>query len=167
VPLEAARAFALAGAPDKAQPLMDDAARRFPLNTLLHEVQLPLLQAMLELERGNAQAAIGRLEVTAPYGLWPREAYYILYVRGLAQLRLRAGSEAAAQFQKILDHRGIDLRSVLYPLAQLGLARSAALKGDVAASRRAYQDFLALWKDADADLPVLREAQAEYAKLRS
>jgi serine/threonine protein kinase/tetratricopeptide (TPR) repeat protein len=165
IPLEAARAFAIAGAPERAQPLMDDVARRFPLRTLLHEVQLPVLQAALELHRGDAKAAVGRLEASTRYELWPRASYYILYVRGLSQLRLRAGTEAAAQFQKILDHRGIDPLSVLYPLAQLGLARAKALAGDTAASRRAYQDFLALWKDADADIPVLREARAEYAKL--
>jgi len=167
VPLEAARAYALAGAPEKAQPLMDDMVRRFPLHTLLREAQLPVLQALLELQRGNAKAAVASLEVTAPYQLAPRAAYNIFYVRGLAQLRLRAGTEAAAQFQKVLDHRGIDPLSVLYPLSQLGLARAAALAGDAAVSRRAYQDFLALWKDADPDVPVLREAQAEYAKLRS
>jgi eukaryotic-like serine/threonine-protein kinase len=167
VPLEAARAYALGGAPEKAQPLMDEMARRFPLSTLLHEVALPVLRAIIELQRGNAKAAVASLEVTAPYQLAPRAAYNIFSTRGLAQLRLRAGTEAAAQFQKILDHRGIDPLSVLYPLAQLGLARAAALGGDLAASRRAYQDFLALWKDADPDIPVLREARAEYAKLRS
>jgi eukaryotic-like serine/threonine-protein kinase len=91
----------------------------------------------------------------------------LFYVRGLAQLHLRAGAEAAGHFQKVLDHRGADALSVLCPLSQLGLARAAALKGDLAASRRAYQDFLALWKDADVDVPILREARAEYAKLKS
>ncbi len=92
-------------------------------------------------------------------------AYYVLYVRGLAHLRARAGAAAAAQFQRILDHRGLDPLSPLYPLSQLGLARAKALAGDAVQSRRAYQDFLALWKDADASIPVLRKARAEYAKL--
>jgi len=166
VPLEAARAFALSAAPEKAQPLMDDLARRYPSHTMLHELQLPVLRAVLELHRGNAKAAIGQLEAAARFELWPRAANYPFYVRGLAQLRLRAGREAAAQFQKVLDHRGIDPLSVLYPLSQLGLARAKALAGDTAQSRRAYQDFLALWKDADASIPVLREARAEYAKLQ-
>jgi tetratricopeptide (TPR) repeat protein/predicted Ser/Thr protein kinase len=165
LPLEAARAFALAGAPEKAQPLMDDTARRFPLHTLIHEVQLPVLQAVLELRRGNAKAAVVRLEAATRYELWPGASGYPPYVRGLAQLRLRAGTEAAAEFQKVLGHRGIAPLSVLYPLAQLGLARAKALAGDTTQSRRAYQDFLALWKDADTAIPVLREARAEYAKL--
>ena len=88
------------------------------------------------------------------------------YTRGQAYLKLRKGAEAAAEFQKILDHRGWDPISYLYPLAHLGLARAAALTGDVAGSRKAYQDFLALWKDADADLPILIEAKKEYAALK-
>jgi hypothetical protein len=86
-------------------------------------------------------------------------------VRGQAYLRLKSGSEAA-KFQKILDRRGEAPLSVLYPLAHLGLARASALAGDVAGSRKAYQDFLALWKDADADLPVLIEAKKEYERLK-
>ena len=89
-----------------------------------------------------------------------------LYVRGLASLRVGAGADAKDAFQKVLDNPGVDSFSVIRPLAQLGLARGAALAGDAAGSRRAYQDFLELWKDADADIPVLREARAEYAKLK-
>jgi tetratricopeptide (TPR) repeat protein len=165
-PLQAARAFALSGAAEKAQPLMDETARRFPSHTLIQEMELPVLRAVLELDRGNAARAAQLVEPAARYELGFRSPYYVLYVRGLAHLRSRAGAEAAAQFQKVLDHRGIDPLSPLYPLSQLGLARAKALAGDAAQSRRAYQNFLALWKDADADIPVLREARAEYAKLR-
>jgi hypothetical protein len=87
-------------------------------------------------------------------------------VRGQAYLRLKSGSEAAAEFRKILDHRGEVPLSTLYPLAHLGLARASALAGDVSGSRKAYQDFLALWKDADADLPVLIQAKKEYERLK-
>jgi ATP/maltotriose-dependent transcriptional regulator MalT len=165
-PLQAARAFALSGAGEKAQPLIDETARRFPSHTLIQELELPVLRAVLELDRGNAARAAQLVEPAARYELGFRSPYYVLYVRGLAYLRSRAGAEAAAQFQKVLDHRGIDPLSPLYPLSQLGLARARALAGDAAQSRRAYQDFLALWKDADADLPVLRDARAEYAKLK-
>jgi hypothetical protein len=85
---------------------------------------------------------------------------------GLAYLRLKAGNEAAAEFQKMLENRGQAPLLALYPLAGLGLARAAALTGDLSKSRKAYQDFLALWKDADSDIPILQEAKQEYAKLK-
>jgi len=93
-------------------------------------------------------------------GIW------LTYVRGQIYLRQKAGNEAAAEFQKILDHRGIEPSSPLYPLAHLGLARASVLSGDTAKARKEYQDFLALWKDADADLPVVQQAKDEYAKLK-
>ena len=102
--------------------------------------------------------AVGPYEAAAFF--WPN------YIRAQAYLRQKAGAEARAEFQKILDHRGWDPTSYLYPLAHLGLARAAALTGDVATSRKAYQDFFALWKDADADLPVLIEAKKEYSEKR-
>jgi len=88
------------------------------------------------------------------------------YVRGLAYLRGGAGTEAMAEFQKIIDHRGVVAISALYPLAHLGLARAAALTGDTAKSRKAYEDFFALWKDADPDIPILQQAKQEYDKLK-
>jgi len=97
-------------------------------------------------------------EATAQF--WPP------YTRGQAYLKLGKGTEAASEFQKILDHRGWDPLSVLYPLAHLGLARAALLTGDISKARQAYQDFFALWKDADTDLPVLIEAKKEYEKLK-
>lgn len=88
------------------------------------------------------------------------------YIRGQAYLRQGSGKEAAVEFQKILDHRGIEPLSPLYPLAHVGLARAAALSGDTAMSRKEYQDFFALWKDADADLPILIQAKKEYEQLK-
>jgi tetratricopeptide (TPR) repeat protein len=108
------------------------------------------------------------LEAAAPYemGSPPLGAsYWPMYVRGEAYLRLRNGAKAATEYQKILDRHGIDPTSQLYPLARLGLARAYALQGDTAKAKAAYQDFFAAWKDADPDVPVLKEAKAEYAKL--
>lgn len=138
-------------------------ARRFPTTLLLHAVRLPVVRAALVVQRGNAAKAVEMLRPAAPYeagSSWPA------YVRGLAHLRNRAPAEAAAEFQKILDHRGVSITSPLYPLAHLGAARAWAQAGDAAKSRRLYQDLLALWKDADPDLRVLREARQEYEKLR-
>lgn len=89
----------------------------------------------------------------------------ISYLRGVAQLKAGRGSEAAAEFQRILDNRGWGPTDFFHPMARLGLARAAALAGDLPRSRRAYQDFLAVWKDADPDVPVLMQARAEYAKI--
>jgi tetratricopeptide (TPR) repeat protein len=167
IPLEAARAFAFSGAADKAQPLLDETGRRFPSYTLIQDVDLTAQRALLEIGRGNAAKAIELLRAAAPYELGNSSPYTALYVRGLAHLRLRQGAEAAQQFQRVLDRRGLAPLSPLYPLSQLGLARAAALSGDTAKARRAYQDFLALWKDADADVPVLQEAKKEYASLKA
>jgi len=161
---DAAIALAVCGEVGRAQALVDEYAKRFPKNTLGKAIWLPMIRATTELRRNNPAHAIDLFEGTKQYEaaakFWPP------YIRGQAYLKLRKGSEAAAEFQKILDHRGWDPTSYLYPLAHLGLARAAALKGDVAGSRKAYQDFLALWKDADADLPILIEAKKEYAALK-
>ena len=93
-------------------------------------------------------------------------AFEPVYVRGQAYLRAGRGAEAAAEFKRILDHRGVRPNNFLFSLAHLGLARACALSGDVLKSRNSYQDFLALWKDADPDIPVLQQARQEYAKLK-
>ena len=95
-----------------------------------------------------------------------RRRYWPMYVRGEAYLHLQDGAKAAAEYQKILDHRGIDPTSPLYTLARLGSGRAYALQGDKAKAKAAYQDFFAAWKDADPDVPILKEAKAEYAKLQ-
>jgi predicted Zn-dependent protease len=109
------------------------------------------------------------MEAAAPYefGSGPGSpGYAINYVRGEAYLRLKDGAKAAAEFQKILDHRGTDPSGVEYALSHLGLGRAYALQGNTAASKSAYQDFFAAWKDADADVPILKEAKTEYARLQ-
>jgi tetratricopeptide (TPR) repeat protein len=117
----------------------------------------------LELDRGNAAQAVKELEAASRYEaageFWPQ------YVRGLAYLKLGKGGEATAEFQKILDHRGFAPMSPLYSLAHLGQGRAIALQGDAAKARKAYDDFFALWKDADSDIPILIEAKKEYEKL--
>jgi eukaryotic-like serine/threonine-protein kinase len=133
---------------------------------------LPTLRGKIALLHSNPQQAIDVLAVAAPYELgtpaigyynWPN--LYPVYVRGEAYLAAGQGREAAAEFQKILDHRGIVLNEPIGALAHLQLGRAHAMQGDTAKSRAAYQDFLTLWKDADPDIPIVKEAKAEYAKL--
>ena len=134
---------------------------------------LPTLRAKLALMHSNPLQALNDLELAAPYELglpaggfynWPN--MYPVYVRGEAYLVAHRGSEAAAEFQKILGHRGIVLNEPISALAHLQLGRAYVLQGDTAKARAAYQDFLALWKHADPDIPILKEAKAEYAKLQ-
>jgi serine/threonine protein kinase/Flp pilus assembly protein TadD len=166
VPVAASRAIALAlcGESGQAQTLADEAARINPQSTLANVIWLPVVRAAIEIERGHAEQAIQLLQLTNEYEqaalFWPT------YLRGLAYLRSGSGKPAAVEFQKILDHRGWDPTSTLYPLAHLGLARAAALTGDAIASRRGYQDFLTQWKDADADLPISIEAKREFERLK-
>jgi serine/threonine protein kinase/tetratricopeptide (TPR) repeat protein len=162
----AALALAICGEVSDAQPLADELTRRFPKDTFVNATWLPTIQGAIETNRNNAAQAIqllqaaSRDEMGTVAGLWPA------YVRGLAFLQQRSGPHAMAEFQKILDHRGVVAVSPLYPLAHIGLARAAVLTGDNAKARKAYQDFFALWKDADPDVPVLVEARKEYDKLK-
>ncbi|MFQ5818158.1 MAG: hypothetical protein ACE5H2_09440, partial [Terriglobia bacterium] len=166
----AAHTLALSGAIRQAQALADDLGERFPTDTLVNGVWLPTIRAAIESQRGNPRKAIEWLQAATPYelGLEPGESpgFTAVYVRGQAYLRMGMGGKAAAEFQKILDHRGVDPGSPRYSLAYLGRARAWALAGETSKSRRAYQDFFALWKDADPDIPILLEAKAEYAKLQ-
>jgi serine/threonine protein kinase/tetratricopeptide (TPR) repeat protein len=163
-PTRAALALALCGEAAQAQRLVDESAKQYPKNTLLNGLRLPMIRAAIELQRGNAAQAIELLQPAARYEaaaeFWPQ------YLRGQAYLRLNRGAEAAAEFQKILDHRGEAPLSALYPLAYLGIARASALAGDTAKSRKAYEDFFALWRNADPDIPILIEAKKEYERLQ-
>ncbi len=169
--LAAARVLALCGEVNQAQSFADEVAKRYPKDTLLNAIELPVIRATSELQRNNPDKAIQFLQPASRYegsgGAWQGAGGFgPVYLRGQAYLLKRTGSEAATEFQKILAHRGWDPTSVLYPLAQLGLARATALSGDAAKARKAYEDFFALWKDADADLPVLMEAKKEYEKAK-
>ena len=168
-----ALALAYAGDFARAQALAEDLAKRFPEGTVVQFNYLPTLRAKLALSHANAQQALDSLRAAAPYELglpalgnynWPN--LYPVYVRGEAYLAAHQGSEAAAEFQKILDHRGIVLNEPIGALAHLQLGRAYTLSGDTAKAKAAYQDFLTLWKDADPDIPVLKQAKAEYAKLQ-
>jgi len=158
-----ASALALCGDTSRAQKPIEELAKDFPLDTMLNNVSLPTARAIIEMKRNNPTQAITLLEATRPYEL---AGYWPMYVRGEAYLQARDGVKAAAEFQKILDHRGIEPFSPTYPLARLGLGRSLALQGQTATARTAYQDFLALWKDADPDIPILKQAKEEYEKLK-
>jgi DNA-binding winged helix-turn-helix (wHTH) protein len=168
-----ALALAYAEDADQAQALADDLGKRFPEDTVVQFNYLPTLRAKLALLRSNPRQALEALRVAAPYELglpaiqyynWPN--LYPVYVRGEAYLAAHQGNEAAAEFQKILDHRGIVLNEPLGALAHLQLGRAYAMQGDTAKSRAAYQDFLTLWKAADPDIPIFKQAKAEYVKLQ-
>jgi eukaryotic-like serine/threonine-protein kinase len=160
----AALALALCGEPSQTQQLVDEVDRRYPKDTLVNGLWLPTIKAELELQRGNAAQAIELLEAARRYE--PAAEFWPQYVRGQAYLKLNKGAEARAEFQKILDHRGEGPLSALYPLAHLGVARAAALAGDVAKSRSAFQEFLTLWGSADPDTSILIEAKKEYEKVK-
>jgi tetratricopeptide (TPR) repeat protein len=167
-----ALALAYAGDDRSAQMLTDDLGKKFPEDRLAQLNYLLTLQAKLAVSRGNATEAIETLRAATPYELgettastYGWNALYPVFVRGEAYLAAHQGSEAAAEFQKILDHRGMVLNQPIGALAHLQLGRAYALQGDTAKARAAYQDFLTLWKEADPDIPVLMQARAEYAKL--
>jgi serine/threonine protein kinase/tetratricopeptide (TPR) repeat protein len=170
----AAMSLVRAGQIGTAQKIEKYLAEHFPEDTIVQSNNLPVISAQLALVRQNTSVAIATLEPTALYELGTLNSYvtvsglslYAVYVRGEAYLAARRGSEASAEFQKILDHRSIVLNEPIGALAHLGLARAYALQGEPAKARTAYQDFLTLWKDADADIPILIAAKAEYAKLQ-
>jgi DNA-binding winged helix-turn-helix (wHTH) protein/tetratricopeptide (TPR) repeat protein len=133
---------------------------------LSSKVRLPEVRAVIELKRGIPMRAVELLEPVTPYeGGW-EDGFFAAYLRGEAYLAEHRGREAAAEFQKIIDHPGVTLASPIGPLAHLEIARAYVLQGDTAKARTKYQDFLTLWKDADPDIPILKQAKAEYAKLQ-
>jgi tetratricopeptide (TPR) repeat protein len=174
---KAALALALVGDLAKAENLMNDLAGRYPDDTVKSNLTLPEIRAAIEFVRGRPQSAVDQLATSAacelscaPPKLMPA------YLRGQAYLALHRGVEAVAEFQKILDHRGVVLNEPIASLAHLGLGRAYGLEASAAQTdeagsfrakaRGAYQDFLTLWKDADPDVPILQQAKAEYQKLK-
>jgi tetratricopeptide (TPR) repeat protein len=172
VTFPATLALAFAGDTNRAQALANDLNKRFAEDTLAQFNYLPSIRAQLALLHRDASKAIELLQPTGQYelgqvsgsGVGP--SFYPVWVRGEAYLILGRGADAAREFQKILDHRGIVINEPIGALAHLGLGRAYALQGDSAKARTAYQDFFALWKDADFDIPVLIAAKSEYAKLK-
>jgi serine/threonine protein kinase len=168
--IEAPSAIALGLAGDSTQAMRQaaDLAKRYPEDTHVRLYYLPIIGAAAALGSHSPTKAIEALAPTSSYELgsiW-QLPLYIVYMRGQAYLAAHQGAEAAAEFQKILDHPGVILDDPIAALAHLGVARGYALSGDAAKAKTAYQDFLALWKDADPDIPILKEAKAEYAKLQ-
>ncbi len=164
----AALALAVAGDSARAQALADDLGERFPEGTVVQFDHLPTLRAQLALNRGAASKAIEAVQVASPSELGALSYFvmYPVYVRGEAYLTANQGKNAAAEFQKILDHRGIVLNEPIGALAHLQMGRAYAIQGDTAKAKEAYQDFLTLWKDADPDIPILIAAKSEYANLK-
>jgi DNA-binding winged helix-turn-helix (wHTH) protein/tetratricopeptide (TPR) repeat protein len=160
---KAALAFARTGDLHQAASLADDLAWKYPVDILLTLRDLLLLRATVEMNRNNPLRTIELLETARPLELTNLE---VVYTRGQAYLRLHRGSEAAAEFQKIIDHPGRAQNNPLGALAHLELARAGTIQGDTAKAKAAYEDFLTLWKDADPDIPILIAAKVEYAKLK-
>jgi eukaryotic-like serine/threonine-protein kinase len=179
---EASLAFVMAGDAARAESLVQDLGKRFPRDTQMQSLWLPVIRAQLALDKGNPADALSALPAASRIE-WGEFLFvdnmsclYPAYVRGEAYLAAGQGGAAAAEFQKILDHSGIVWNCWTGPLAHLGVARSKALQAktsqgvDADGARvralAAYKDFLTLWKDADPDIPILKQAKAEYAKLQ-
>ena len=167
----AALALAAAGN-SKAESMADQLQKQFPKDTIVQFIYLPTIQAELALKRNDPAKAIDALQAAAPYELGSpgntaafTPSLYPIYVRGQAFLAAHRGSEAATEFEKILNWRGVVQNQPIAPLAHLGLARAYALQGDTAKTRAVYEQFLKLWKDADNGIPVLEQARSEFAKL--
>jgi tetratricopeptide (TPR) repeat protein len=171
VRFSAALTFAYAGDDNHAQELVADLENRSPESTVTQNNFLPALKAALALNKRNASGAIEILTNPGPYdlgrcGTFGWTVLYSVYERGEAFLAAHQGAAAVAEFQKIIDHRGIVVNSPIGALAYLQISRAYAMQGDVAKAKEAYQDLLILWKDPDSDIPVLNQAKAEYARLR-
>ena len=182
VDVEAALAYAMAGDTARAKSMAQDLNKRFPLDTQVQSLWLPAIRAQAELNRKNPSAAIASLQVVLPVELAQIafvnniSCLYPTYIRGEAYLAAGQGKPATAEFQKVLDHSGIVWNCWTGALAHLGVARANALQARAsqgadtdaarAKARAAYNDFFTLWKDADPDVPILKEAKAEYAKLQ-
>ena len=166
----AALTFALSGDSSRARTLADDLEKRFPEDTVVRFSYLPVLRARIALNQGDSARTIEMLQTATPYELGASRglfgALYPIYVRGEAHLAAHRGPEAATEFQRILDHRGIVGSDPIGALARLQLGRALVLSGDTIKAKSAYQDFLTLWKDADPNIPILSQARSEYAKLQ-
>ena len=167
-------ALALSGDVSQSQGLTDDLEKRFTVDTFVQFTYVPVLRALSALERGQPTVSVEQLQNALRYELAVNglnfNHYYLgglhsAYVRGEAFIAAHRYAEAAAEFQKILDHRGIVGADPIGALAHVQLGRAFALSGDTTKAKAAYQDFFTLWKDADRDVPILGQAKAEYAKL--
>jgi DNA-binding winged helix-turn-helix (wHTH) protein len=166
-----AAALGMAGQAAQATRLAADLEERYPEDTVMHSNFLPTIRAAVAINRGDAKGAIQALQPALPNELGITASFvtfrlYPVYMRGTADLLAKRGDEAAAEFQKILDHPGLVQNELIGALAHLGLGRAYALSHDMTKAKTEYQNFLLLWKDADPDVPVLKKAKAEYAKVQ-
>jgi len=160
-------AFTLAACSDpRASQIIDDLQKKYPKDTPINSFAVPITHAFIEMNRGNTQAAIDALQPAMSLEFGNLCGLWCTYVRGSIYLKGKMGSQAAAEFKKILDHHSVDPLSPAFPLAHLGLARASALAGDSATARTEYQNYFAAWKNADQDLPILIEAKKEYEQLK-
>ena len=170
VKLFAALTLGRSGDAPRARALAEELEKSYPTDTIMKLYWLPTINAAIELNKGNSSQALKYLEAVAPYELGTADTFinylYPAYVRGQAYLRTHNGTAAAAEFQKMLDHRGIVQNFVTGSLAHLQIGRAYAMAGDTAKAKAAYQGFFALWKDADLDVPILKQAKVEYANLQ-
>lgn len=166
----AALALAACGDALRSETLVEEAVKSRPEDTEIQKVIYPLVHALNQLGKGNGAGAGAALEPARDYeraGAWsPFPSYWVIYIRGRAYLQMKDADKAMGEFQKVLEHPGWRPASEVRPLAQLEMARGLAMKGDTAKAKTGYQDFLAMWKDAEADEPVFVEAKAEYGKLK-
>jgi len=173
VDYSAAFALALSGDVARARPLAADLEKGFPEDTSVQSMYLPTLRALFSVNAHDARAAIQALQTASRFdlavgGIGFRGYFgglYPIYIRGVAYLAARQPAEAATEFQRILDHRAMVLVDPMDAMVRLQLARALTLLGDAVKAKRAYDDLFRVWKDADPDLPVLKQARAEYAKL--
>lgn len=165
----AALVLARSGDRKRAGTLADELVKQYPSDTIVNDYWVPTIRAAAALDEKDPAAALEALRVTAPYETGspsPGIAFYPVYLQGLAYLQQGQGQQAAAEFRKMLSYRGVILNIPIAALAHLQLARAQAMSGNNAAAGKSYEDFLALWKDADPNLPILKQAQAEHAKVR-
>ncbi len=163
-------ALALAGDSAPATRLSDELRKEFPADTIVQSSYLPMIRAAMAMRSGDGRRAVEILAAAEPYELGDTNtsftfAMYPVYLRGLADLGAKQGAAAQVEFQKILNHSGVVGNQPIGALAHLGLARSYALLGNIPKARDAYSNFLSLWKNADPDIPLLKDAKAEFAKI--
>ncbi len=157
--------FATCGEGTKAETIVSELSKNYPLDTIVQKVSIPQIRARITLQRGDSAKTIEQLRPTEAYQFGYIADGKPVYLRGLAYLHAKQGSQAVTEFQKILDHKAAFGASSYVSMARLGLARGLVLSGDSAKARNAYQDFFTAWKDADPDIPILKQAKAEYTKL--
>jgi tetratricopeptide (TPR) repeat protein len=164
-----ALSLARSGRTDEAERLADEVSQEAPLDTIVQRYLVPTVRAAVKLQQHDPDAAIDLLRETVQYDLaytFSFDFLYPAYIRGLAYLESGDGRSAAGEFQKLIDNPGLCWEFITGPLARLQIGRAQKMMGDNASARKSYEEFLSIWKDADPDLPVYRQAKAEYAQLQ-